>query len=186
VSAYAKSKTLAERAAWDFVADGGPELAVVNPVGVYGPVLAEDYSTSIELVSRLMKGKMPGLPPLSYSVVDVRDVADLHVRAMTDPAAAGERFLAVTGEPMSVAVMSSVLRERLGERARKVPTRRVPAWAVRLSAIFDPAVRIVVPELNKAKPASGEKARRMLGWAPRSREDAVVATAESLIELGLA
>jgi nucleoside-diphosphate-sugar epimerase len=185
VSAYTKSKTLAERAAWDFVAKGGPELATVNPVGVFGPVLAADFSTSIELVSRLMRGKMPGLPPLRYSAVDVRDVADLHVRAMTDPAAAGERFIAVTGAPMSVAEMASVLRERLGDRARKVPTRRVPAWMVRLAAIFDPATKLVVPELNTSRPASGDKARRVLGWAPRSREDAVVATAESLIELGL-
>ncbi len=185
VSAYTKSKTLAERAAWDFVAEGGPELAVVNPVGVFGPVLAADFSTSIELVSRLMRGKMPGLPPLSYSAVDVRDVADLHVRAMTDPAAAGERFLAVTGGPMSVVEMASVLRERLGERASKVPTRRLPAWLVRVAALADPALKLVVPELNKSKTASGEKARRMLGWAPRSREDAIVATAESLMELGL-
>lgn len=185
VSAYTKSKTLAERAAWDFVADGGPELAVVNPVGIFGPVLAADYSTSIELISRLMSRKMPGLPPLSYSAVDVRDVADLHVRAMTDPAAAGERFLAVVGEPMSVAEMASVLRERLGERASKVPTRRLPAWLVRLVALTDPALKLVVPELNKSRFASGEKARRVLGWAPRSREDAIVATAESLLELDL-
>ena len=185
VGAYTKSKTLAERAAWDFVADGGPELAVVNPVGVFGPVLAADYSTSIELISRLMRGKMPGLPPLSYSAVDVRDVADLHVRAMTDPAAAGERFLAVTGGPMSVADMASVLRERLGEQAKKVPTRRLPAWLVKATAFTDPALKLIVPELNTSKTASGEKARRMLGWAPRSREDSIVATAESLIELGL-
>lgn len=186
VGAYTKSKTLAERAAWDFVAEGGgPELAVVNPVGIFGPVLAADYSTSIELVSRLMKGKMPGLPPLSYSAVDVRDVADLHVRAMTDPAAAGERFLAVVGGPMKVAEMAAVLKERLGERASKVPTRELPAWLVRLAAFTDPALKLVVPELNKSKSASGEKARRLLGWAPRSREDSIVATAESLIELGL-
>jgi nucleoside-diphosphate-sugar epimerase len=185
VGAYTKSKTLAERAAWDFVAEGGPELAVVNPVGIFGPVLAPDYSTSIELVSRLMKGKMPGLPPLSYSAVDVRDVADLHVRAMTDPAAVGERFLAVVGGPMKVAEMAAVLREHLGERASKVPTRQLPAWLVRLAAFTDPALKLVVPELNKSKSASGEKARRVLGWAPRSREDSIVATAESLIELGL-
>jgi dihydroflavonol-4-reductase len=185
VGAYTKSKTLAERAAWDAVADGGPELAVVNPVGVYGPVLAPDYSTSVELVSRLMTGKVPGLPPLSYSVVDVRDVADLHVRAMTDPAAAGERFLAVSGEPMSTADMATVLRERLGERARKVPTRRVPAFLVRVASLFDPTLKLVVPELNKSKRVSSAKAQEQLGWKPRSREDAIVATAESLIDLGL-
>jgi dihydroflavonol-4-reductase len=185
VAAYVKSKTIAERAAWNFVAEGGPELAVINPTAVFGPVLAADYSTSIELISRLMGGKMPGLPPLSYSAVDVRDVADLHVRAMTHPAAAGERFLAVTGEPMTIADIAAVLRERMGERASKVPTRRLPAWLVRLVAFTDPGIRQVAPELNKPKPASGEKARRLLGWTPRSREDSIVATAESLIELGL-
>lgn len=185
IGAYAKSKTLAERAAWDFVADGGPELAVVNPVGVFGPVLGTDYSTSIELVSRLMNGKVPGLPPLSYSAVDVRDVADLHVRAMRDPAAAGERFLAVVGEPMAVADMAALLRERFGDRASKVPTRRLPAWLVRIAALFDPAIKLTVPELGKVKRASGDKARRLLGWEPRSREDAIAATAESLIDLGL-
>jgi dihydroflavonol-4-reductase len=185
IGAYAKSKTLAERAAWDFVADGGPELAVVNPVGVFGPVLGADYSTSIELVSRLMKGKMPGLPPLSYAAVDVRDVADLHVRAMRYPAAAGERFLAVVGEPMTVAEMADLLRERFGERAAKVPTRRLPAWLVRLAALTDPAIKLVVPELGKTKRVSDQKARTMLGWKPRSREDAIVTSAQSLIDLGL-
>jgi dihydroflavonol-4-reductase len=185
IGAYAKSKTLAERAAWDFVADGGPELAVVNPVGVFGPVLGTDYSTSIELVARLLKGKMPGLPPLSYATVDVRDVADLHVRAMRDPAAAGERFLAVVGEPMTVAEMAALLRDRLGDRASKVPTRRLPAWLVRLAALTDPAIKLIVPELGTTKRASGEKARKLLGWEPRSREDAIVASAHSLIDLGL-
>ena len=100
VRAYTKSKTLAERAAWDFIAkEGGAlELAVVNPVGVFGPVLGSDYSTSILLVQRLMDGAMPGCPRLWFGLVDVRDVADMHLRCMTDPAAKGERFLAVAGE----------------------------------------------------------------------------------------
>ncbi len=185
IGAYAKSKTLAERAAWDFVADGGPELAVVNPVGVFGPVLGADYSTSIELVARLLRGKMPGLPPLSYAAVDVRDVADLHVRAMRDPAAAGQRFLAVSGEPMTVVEMAALLRDRLGARAAKVPTRRLPTWMVRLAALTDPAIRLVVPELGKTKRVSGEKAVEILGWEPRSREDAILASAQSLLDLGL-
>ncbi len=104
LTAYVKSKTLAERAAWDFVGhDGGTlELSVVNPVGVFGPVLGPDYSTSIELVRRLMDGAMPGCPRLSFGIVDVRDVADLHLRAMTNPAAKGQRFLAVAGEFMTI------------------------------------------------------------------------------------
>ncbi len=104
VRPYVKSKTLAERAAWDFIAsEGGDlELSVVNPVGVFGPVLGPDYSTSILLVQRLMDGAMPGCPRLYFGIVDVRDVADLHIRAMTHPGAKGERFLAVAGDFMSM------------------------------------------------------------------------------------
>ena len=189
VQPYVKSKTLAERAAWDFVAnDGGGrlELSVVNPVGVFGPVLGADYSTSILLVQRLLDGALPGCPRLHFGVVDVRDVADLHVRAMTHPAARGERFLAVAGDFMSIRDIAGVLKARLGAAARRVPTRQLPNWLVRLSALFDPAVGQIVPELGKRKNATGEKARRLLGWQPRSREDALVATAESLLRLGLA
>lgn len=185
IGAYPKSKTLAERAAWDFVADGGPELAVVNPVGVFGPVLGSDYSTSIELVARLLRGTMPGLPPLAYAAVDVRDVADLHVRAMRDPAAAGERFIAVSGEPMTVAEMAGLLRDQLGDEAATVPTRRLPAWLVRLAALTDPSIRVIVPQLKETKRVSGDKARRVLGWEPRSREDAILASARSLLDLDL-
>ena len=186
-SAYVKSKTLAERAAWDFVAreGGGMELSVVNPVGVFGPVLGPDYSTSIQLVQRLMDGAMPGVPRLSFGVVDVRDVADLHLRAMTDPAAKGERFLAVAGDFMTIKDMAAVLRARMGDAGRRVPTRVLPDWVVRLGSLFDSTVAQIVPELGRFKNATSEKARRVLGWAPRSNEDAIVATAESLVELGL-
>jgi nucleoside-diphosphate-sugar epimerase len=184
---YVKSKTLAERAAWDFIAkEGGAlELSVVNPVGVFGPVLASDYSTSILIVQRLMDGAMPGCPRLYFGIVDVRDVADLHLRAMTHPAAAGERFLAVAGDFMSMVDIAKVLKRRLGSAARRVPTLQLPNWVVRLAAMRDPAVQQILPELGKAKNATNEKARRMLGWAPRSNEDALVATAESLLRLGL-
>ena len=186
VSAYTKSKTLAERAAWDFIAreGGGLELSVVNPVGVFGPVLGPDFSTSIELVKRLLEGSIPGLPRVAYGIVDVRDVADLHRRAMSDPAAAGERFLAVAGEFMSVPQIAAVLRERMGDDAKKVPTRVLPNWVVRLVSRFDSSVKQIVPELGKSKQASNAKAKRVLGWAPRSNEDALVASAESLLRLG--
>ena len=184
---YIKSKTLAERAAWDFIArEGGAlELAVVNPVGVFGPVLGPDYSTSILLVQRLMDGAMPGCPQLCFGVVDVRDVADLHLRAMTDPAAAGERFLAVAGDFLWIREIARALRRQLGASARKVPTRQLPNWLVRLAALRDPAIRQILPELGMHKNASSAKARRVLGWSPRPPQDAVVATAESLLRLGL-
>jgi nucleoside-diphosphate-sugar epimerase len=184
---YVKSKTLAERDAWDFIADEGGdlELSVVNPVGVFGPVLGPDYSTSILLVQRLMDGAMPGCPRLSFGVVDVRDVAELHIRAMTHPAARGERFLAVAGDLLSIRDIARVLKLRMGASARRVPTLPLPSWLVRIAALRDPAVRQILPELGKRRNATGEKARRLLGWAPRSTEEAIVATAESLVRLGL-
>ena len=184
---YVKSKTLAERAAWDFIAkEGGSlELSVVNPVAVFGPVLGPDYSTSILLVQRLMDGGMPGCPQLNFGVVDVRDVADLHIRAMTNPAARGERFLAVAGDFMSVRDIAMVLKDRMGALAKRVPTRQLPNWLVRIAALRDPTIRQFTSELGKKKNASNEKARRLLGWAPRSNKEAILATAESLVRLGL-
>ncbi len=186
VSAYAKSKTFAERAAWDFVGkEGGIELSVVNPVGVFGPVLGPDLSTSITIVTRMMDGSMPGLPRMKFGVVDVRDVADLHLRAMTDARAKGERFLAVAGDFMSLREMALTLKARLGAAARRVPTRELPNWLVRLVALADPSIRQIVPELGKSKNATSAKAKDLLGWTPRSRADALVATAESLMSLGM-
>ncbi len=187
VTAYAKSKTLAERAAWNFMArEGGDmELAVVNPVAVFGPALGADFSTSIEIIKRMMDGALPALPRVTFGVVDVRDVADLHLRAMIDPAAAGERFLALAGEFVSMRDIGLMLKKRMGRAARRVPTRELPDWLLRILARFDKSVGQIVPELGKRKTASNEKARRMLGWSPRSAEDAIVATAESLLRLGL-
>jgi nucleoside-diphosphate-sugar epimerase len=187
VTPYIKSKTLAERAAWDFIAAEGKglELSVVNPVGVFGPVLGPDYSTSILAVQRLMDGALPGCPKLYFGIVDVRDVADLHIRAMTDPAAAGQRFLAVTGDFLPFVGIAKVLKARLGSAAAKVPARELPNFIIRLAALRDPAVKQILPELGKVRNGSNEKARRLLGWTPRSAEDSIAATAQSLIELGL-
>ncbi len=187
VTAYAKSKTLAERAAWDFIArEGGSlELSVINPVGVFGPVLGPDYSTSILIVQRMMDGAMPGCPRLYFGAVDVRDVAGLHIRAMTHPAARGERFLAVAGDFLSVLDIAKILKSRMGAAAKRVPTRELPDWLVRLAAFRDPAVKLILPELGKVKNATNAKARRILDWAPRSNEESIVATAASLVRLGL-
>ena len=187
ISAYVKSKTLAELAAWEFVKGEGEglELAVVNPVGVLGPVLGSDFSTSIQLVSRLLDGSVPGAPKLTFNIVDVRDIADLHIRAMISSQAAGGRFLGVTGDPVSMSRISSLLRERLGDQANKAPTRELPNWLMKLVSIFDSSLKQVVPELGHVRPASSEKARSVLGWQPRSGEDAIIATAQSLIALGL-
>jgi len=187
VTAYAKSKFFAERAAWDFIAkEGGAlELSVVNPVGVFGPLLGPDLATSILMVKRMMDGAIPGVPHLYFGIVDVRDIADLHVRAMTHPAAKGERFLGTAGDFMSMLDMARALKLRLGAAARRVPARQLPNWVVRLVALRDPAARYILPELGKYKNGTGAKARRLLGWTPRPSEDALVATAESLLQLGL-
>ncbi|WP_058186153.1 SDR family oxidoreductase [Terracidiphilus gabretensis] len=187
IQAYPKSKTLAERAAWDFIAKegNGLELAVVNPVGVFGPALGPDYSTSILIVKMLMERALPGLPRIHFGVVDVRDVADMHLRAMTHPAAAGQRFLAVSGNFASMQQIALMLKQGLGERAAKVPTMQLPDWLLRVSSLMDPRVKGVLPELGKHKNATSAKAQGMLGWKPRSREEAVVTTALSLIELNL-
>jgi dihydroflavonol-4-reductase len=187
VQPYQKSKTIAERAAWDFIArEGGKlELSVVNPVGVFGPVLGPDLSTSIVFVKRLLDSSLPGCPDLWFGVVDVRDVADLHLKAMTDPAARGERFLATAEDFVSVRQIAQVLKEGAGDAGRKVPTRPLPTWLMRLVALFDSQVKGLLPELGKYKNASNEKARRLLGWSPRSPADAILATARSLSELRL-
>jgi dihydroflavonol-4-reductase len=187
LGAYVKSKTLAERAAWEFIArEGGSlELAVVNPVVVFGPALGPDFSTSVEILRRLMDGGIPLCPRLSFGIVDVRDVADLHLRAMTNPAAGGERFLAVAGESMSIREIALLLRARLGAAAARAPTQVMPDWLVRVASLFKPELRQTLPELGKTKRVSNEKARRVLGWTPRPNADAVMATAESLLRLGL-
>lgn len=184
---YVKSKTLAEHEAWNFMGRerGGLELAVVNPVGVFGPVLGPDFSTSILIVQRLLEGAVPGCPKIWFGAVDVRDVADLHLRAMTHPEAKGDRFLAVAGDFLSFREIAMVLKTRLGEQAKKVPTVQIPNWAVRLVAMRDPAAKQIVPELGRRKSATSEHAQKVLGWTPRSREESIVATAESLLQLGL-
>ncbi|MDO6432629.1 aldehyde reductase [Flavitalea sp. BT771] len=186
VLAYQKSKTLAEKEAWDFIAKQGKglELAVINPVGILGPVLSPETSTSTESIQKLLEG-MPGVPNISFSVVDVRDVADLHIRAMLSPAANGERFLAVTGEPLSVKEMADILKSHLGDAAKKVPSRVLPDWLVKFAALLDPTLKSVVPGLGKHPAASNQKAKDILKWAPGSNEEAVLATAESLFAFGL-
>lgn len=187
VQPYMKSKTLAERAAWDFIArEGGTlELAVVNPVGIFGPALNSDLSTSIWLVKSMLEGAMPGMPRLYLGAVDVRDVADLQLRAMTDPKAKGERFLAVAGDAMSFHEMAMLLRAHLGTAAARVPKRQLPDWLMRVLALVNPLAREAVPRLGIKANASNEKARTVLSWAPRSNEEAVLASAQSLLELNL-
>lgn len=182
---YVRSKTIAELAAWDLVNQRGEQdrLTTINPGAIIGPVLHDDVSYSLQAIQRLLDGG-PGVPRLGFSFVDVRDVADLEIRAMTAPEAAGQRFIAVT-QFMWMVDAGKVLRERLGDEASKVPTRTVPDLLVRGLALFDGGIRSVVGGLGKKQEVSSEKARTTLGWSPRPIEDTIAETGETLIHHGV-
>jgi nucleoside-diphosphate-sugar epimerase len=183
IPAYQRSKTLAERAAWEFIAreGDGMELSVVNPTAVLGPMLGDDDPPSLRTISGMLSGALPVCPPFGTGWVDVRDVADLHLRAMTDPAATGERFLAIAGPSLRVVQIARILRDRLGERAAKVPTREMPLFVARAMGAVNPALKALRPQLGHDFPATGAKAERVLGWRPRPIEDTVAETAESIL-----
>ncbi|GAA1440239.1 SDR family oxidoreductase [Leifsonia poae] len=192
VSAYPKSKTIAERAAWDFIAaEGGVrdgaalELATVNPVGILGPALGSDYSTSVQLVKAIMEGRLPRLPRVSFGVVDVRDVAALHLLAMIRPEALGERFLAIAGDVIGAQEAALLIRGHLGTAGARITTKEMPDWVLKTLAPFSRSVRDALPDIGAVRRASAEKAHRMLGWTPRTREDAIIATVDSLQRLRL-
>jgi nucleoside-diphosphate-sugar epimerase len=182
LSPYGQSKTIAERAAWDF-AKSHPktELAVVNPGLILGPPLSADTSTSLSVIKRMLSGKMSGLPRLSFAIVDVRDTADLHLLVMTSPQAAGQRYIA-GGPSLWFAEIADILRARLGADAAKVPAKEIPNLMVRIAALFDPGLRSIVGDLGKQNFFSIDKARA-LGWKPRPVEDCIVDTARGLIAL---
>ncbi|MFB8182242.1 SDR family oxidoreductase [Streptomyces sp. NPDC055966] len=184
---YQRSKTLAERAAWRFIREegGGMELTAVHPVGVFGPLLGPDDPPSLRLVRRMLEGRVPACPPFGMGYVDVRDVADLHVRAMTDPAAAGERFLAVAGHSLRVVDIARILHDRMGERAAKAPTRELPVWLTRALATVNPELRLLKHQLGRDLDATGAKAEKLLGWKARPIEDTIADTAESLLAHGI-
>jgi len=189
VQPYVKSKTIAERAARDWVAreGGGLVFCTVNPVLVLGPVASADLAASVEIPKRLLEGSIPALPDVGFSVVDVRDVAALHVLALEAPAdkVRDGRFIAAAGPFYKMADVARVLRERLGDHARKVPTRRMPDFLVRLFAMVSPDIRQLTGELGRVRSTSGRHARDTLGWTPRDADQTIEDTARSLIEKGL-
>lgn len=183
--AYHKSKTLAEKAAWDFIEaeGGGLELSVINPVGIFGPVLSNDMSSSIDLIKKLMDGSIAKCPKTYFNIVDVRDLADLHIKAMIDPAAKGERFIASSdGKPLGLIDVARIISQGRPEKAQKVPTSEVPTWVVRLIAIFSPVARQTVPFLNVIRLLSNEKAKTVLDWKPRAVQDTILDTVDSLVK----
>lgn len=179
---YVRSKTLAEQAAWEFVREAGAEdrLAAINPGAIIGPALNDDHSYSLQAIQRLLDG-MPAAPRLGFTFVDVRDVADLHLRALTEPAAGGQRFIA-TDRFLWLPEVAAILRQRLGEAAAKVPTRTAPNLLIRAMALFDGSVRSVVGDLGKRSWFSSQKARTSLGWTTRPIEESIEDCARSLLK----
>jgi dihydroflavonol-4-reductase len=148
-------------------------------------VLGPDVSSSIALIRMMLNGSIPGAPRIHFGVVDVRDVADLHLLAMTHPSANSERFIAVAGRCISIIEIARLLKTRLGAQAAKVPRHQFPDFVVRLFGLFNPSARAAVPQLGVIREASSEKARTLLGWRPRPNEETILATAESLVRLKL-
>ncbi|NMN35086.1 SDR family oxidoreductase [Pedobacter sp. SG918] len=184
---YQKSKTIAEKAAWEFIKNegGNLELSVINPVGVMGPVLGTDYSHSNQSIRQMLEGEIKACPKITSCYVDVRDVADLHLLAMAHPKANGERFLATSGDALSMLDVAKILKRRLGDDATKVPTKEIPNFVLRIAAWRKPELKMLVALLGQYMQASGDKAKKLLNWSPRTNEEAIVATAESLLKLGL-
>ncbi len=189
VGAYEKSKTVAERAAWDYVHalsdEQRFELTTINPGLVLGPLLGAEINTSAELVRKLLRRELPGCPDVGWAVVDVRDVADAHVAALTAPAAAGQRFI-VAIEHASMLDVARILAARYAARGYRVPTRRIPGWLMKLVALWDKTARLAVQELGLRQDLSSARAREVLGWKPHSLEQMVTAMADTMIEHGVA
>lgn len=183
---YQRAKTLAEQDAWAFVRKPGVamELTTILPAQIQGPVLGSDYSASIDVVRLMLNGRMPVLPRIGFSIVDVRDLVDLHIRAMTSPAAAGERFIA-SGEFLWFSDIAHLLREHLGPQAAKVPTRIIPDVVVRLGALFNAEMAQLAPNLGQRASISAAKAERVLGWRTRAASASILDAATSLIARGL-
>ena len=184
--AYVRSKTIAERAARDWVAaEGGDmEFVTVNPSLVLGPLQSGDFSTSLEAIKKLLEGSMPGMPNLGFGIVDVRDVADMHVRCLTAPNMAGERFIC-SGPFLMLDEVAAILRKGLGPQARKVPKLKLPNWLVRIAARFDPVISQVIGEIGKRRESPPIHAREVLGWVPRPVAESILDTARDMIRLGI-
>ena len=183
---YAKSKTLAEQAAWAFIEKdtSGMELSTVLPAMVFGPILEEDFGVSVGVILDMMNGKYPIVPNWDMGIVDVRDVAELHLLALESSQASGNRFIA-SSETMAIPYISKTLREKIPEYEKRFPKRTAPDLLIKLIGLFSPLMKTVANQLGKTKELDNSKAKNILGWQPRSGEESVIASAESLIEFDL-
>ena len=185
ISAYIKSKTLAEQDLW-MMSKRASDISVstVNPGFILGPVLdPDDVGTSCDVILKMMKGDYPGVPKLGYPTVDVRDVVDLHFHVLEDDSASGERYAATAGT-LPFRDLAAALKEALPKEARKVSARELPNWFLRVFSWFEPTTRLVVPELGYMPVVAHDKASARYDWNPRPAREAAVASAQSLIDLG--
>jgi nucleoside-diphosphate-sugar epimerase len=180
--AYRVSKILAERAAWDFVNGEGKSsaLTTILPGAVFGPIRDAENLGSVQIIQGMLRGRPGALPRLGFWIVDVRDLADLHIRAMTADAAAGQRFIAA-GEFMWMEDMAKTLRAQLGEQGAKVATRRLPDFVVRLLLPFMANLRSLAPLLGRRFPLNTDKSRKVLAFAPRPAATTLIECARSLL-----
>jgi dihydroflavonol-4-reductase len=187
ISAYSKSKTFAERAAWDFINSAENtnkmEMVAINPPLILGPLPNKDLATSAEMISTLMLGQVPGVARLKVGIVDVRDVASALILAMTTPEAAGNRFICPAATVWLKEIADTLHKKYTGRY--KIPTIQFPVFLVRILALFDKKIALVANDLNWDFELSDEKIKRVLKWSPRSAEEAILSMAESLIEQGL-
>lgn len=184
--AYPESKLRAEREAWTIAEAHAARhrLAVINPAAILGPLLDDDPGTSGALLLRLLSGALPAAPKLSFSLVDVRDVAAAHLAAMTSPAAGGARHI-LSEREMSLLALSDALRAAFPQFARRLPRFEVPDWLVRLAGLFDPQIRANTAELGNVRHVDGSSGRALLGRPLLPAPEAAVAMARSLIAHGL-
>ncbi|KAF2166705.1 hypothetical protein M409DRAFT_22761 [Zasmidium cellare ATCC 36951] len=189
IAPYQKSKAIAERAAWDWIAkEGSPmELTVINPVAIFGPALSADFCATLQFISRMLNGQLPAMPNLAFETVDVRDVADLHFRAMTSPKAAGQRYLALRdGGPISLQGIAQTLKRGLpAEETKRVGTMVIPNFVMRFAAMFQQDIALIVPEIGRVRKCSNAKAKRDFGWQPRDGDEAILSAARSLQKYGV-
>lgn len=187
LSLYEKSKILAERAAWNFIKKegGNLELTTINPVAIFGPSLGPSKSPSLGILTFLLEGSMKAIPNIELNVVDIRDVADLHVRAMTNPDAKGQRFIATADGKISMPEIASLLKNELPDVTQKVSTRVLPDWVLLIAALFNPQAKQSIALLKINRNVSNAKARNMLGWSPiANKEEAILASIKSRVAYG--
>ena len=188
MTAYNRSKVLAELAAWDFIRkEGGDlELSVINPVFILGPSLGYDPPASFSVIQHLLDGSMKAVPNIPFNIIDVRDVADLHIRAMTNPNASGQRFIALAGGTIRMPEMAVLLKNEMPELATKISTRILPNWVLNLAALFNEQARLAAPLIKVIRNTSNAKAKRVLGWSPMANnEEAILASAKSMVKFGV-